>query len=288
MKSALTAAPEGLPPRAPINFFDVTERQAAYEYLSKRSIPLVAHKDGRSAVEGTATLLRVGDDHYLTTVAHTLEAAVDADVSLLVPDRRGGFIPLPGPVEYIPEAADRCNADVGVGRIDDKTAKQLLRVYEPLLLNDIQAPAGPVHGIYAVCGYLGTEPNPSNPTAHLHLSPVYQGEVPAHLQAVTRPDIHFLLELPDEVCDQTGATFPTPSLKGLSGAPLWCMTPSGAVWDPSCLRVLGVQTGVLRGRWIRFTNWGAVAGALGNTYPSLRTPLEDAWNDHSIPWPARE
>jgi len=270
-----------LPTVRPVDFRNGVELEAAGPYLTRRSIPVVAALGGKIGVEGTASIIEIAGQHFLVTVGHLLEGATDSKASILIPDQRGGFIEYDGPITYMAEDDDVDRVDVGVGQLTPALARRLTAIYQPLTLADVYTREEPIADVYAVVGFLASDPAARRPTPRVHVATIYEGEPPEQFRESIKKDVHFLLDLRNQVRDRSDRLVPTPSMKGMSGSPVWCMTaPTGAAWSPSCLRVLAIQTRVLiepTETWIRCTGWGCVAGVLWDMFPATRSALEAAW-----------
>jgi len=79
------------------------------------------------------------------------------------------------------------------------------------------------------------------------------------------PAIDFLLEYPDRFVDLEGKEIPALDVHGISGSPLWAVRPDPmgllANAPEQRLRLVGIETGVIEGEYIRGKRWNLIAAA---------------------------
>lgn len=270
----------------PIDFNDPWQAMAALEFLARRSVPLIQMKDGRPTEIGTGTLVRIAEGAtFLVTAAHVLEEATRPGTLLTIPAAGRGRVALPGLVPLL-EGVRADRADVGIVRVSSEDAQRLGSVYEIIGLRDLMTFTAPFRNEFLICGYplvhQAFRAEAAELTAFAHRSTAYEGESPrelhrrgeVHLEREPLEGVDFLVDCPSMGINGRGETVVAPRLHGMSGAALWGMVEQGEAWSPSTLRVMGVQTGTVAGRWIRCTSWPLVARGIADNWPELRPALE--------------
>lgn len=86
-------------------------------------------------------------------------------------------------------------------------------------------------------------------------------EVPEGAAIPVNSDLDLFFNYDVEALDVEGNPIATPHLRGTSGASVWAYREPEdmRVWSPeSCLKIVGVQSSFLRGRYFRAKSWAAV------------------------------
>lgn len=234
---------------------------------------------------GTGTLVRVAETHVLVTARHVLVDGGECIAEYVRVTNGSGVFSLTDcrVISFRPQESD---LDVAAVVLNPAKAEELSRAgFLFLTFDSVRSGFGAEIGSrYRICGYPssfsppldGRDAEPFTITTTLADPSEAQGTT---LERHFDPRVHLLLRYEDSGQLGDGAKAITTSLKGMSGASVWCewqLSKTNAIlWEPdSHLRVWGVQTGVYpKKRLICATSWHVVAQRLLSECPELRPVL---------------
>jgi hypothetical protein len=242
------------------------EFNAVKQFLIRSTVPLVYESSDVAGIQGTGCLFEQSGNLYFVTAGHVLEG--------LNPDTLG--IPLrqiDSEIFTLGEGlmgwSKNDKFDVGAYRIDDKSFAMQLRQSYTVLSNSNVGPTA-IEGRYIIPGYpratikrVGNTLQPADLT-QVHTG-AYDGEV---IDNRASHDLFF--KWGKEAESLWGHKAETPSLKGISGAPVWLLTENqNAIWSPEgSLCLVGLQVSCdPYDRYIRALSWPVVAAALDELKP---------------------
>ena len=247
------------------------EFNAVKQFLIRSTVPLVYASGEDADIQGTGCLFEQSGHLYFVTAGHVLEG--------LKPETLG--IPLrqiDSEVFTLGEGligwSKNDKFDVGAYRIDDESfAMQLGQSYT--VLNSSNVGQSDLEGRYIISGYpratikrVGNTLKPQDLT-QVHTT-AYRGEV---IGDRSSHDLFF--KWSKEAENLSGRRIETPSLKGISGAPVWLLRENqDAIWSPEgSLCLIGLQVSCDKhDRYIRALSWSIVAAALDRLRPVGSAP----------------
>lgn len=256
---------------------------AAYAFANRSVVPLIGEEtDDGVSLEGTGTLFRFEESYVVVTAEH---------VPRNIPDHRPGLAIGDSDAEiWRPRSTDVYSAgdpyDIAVIHLKDPDlVTALKRTREFLTLDNLLLRDSPALDDFYVHGFprqmAQLDGGILAVTPFSFTAPRYRG--PIDVEGVSVPvdrHKHLLVRMAGDEIDAGGETAQVPDLAGISGCSIWAnQVPSdtGRVWTPhSDLKVIAVQTSVLRNRWIRGTKWAFLSSALRKIEPSLGPALEAA------------
>ena len=226
------------------------EFAATASFMRQASIPLIRDRP-TPAVEGAGFLFKRGGQYFLITAAHVAEL-LRHDV-LGAPVGDGGQIWNFGKGQLAWADAE----DVAAMRIDEATTiGRLEKAGYRLVLDDSNVLSGTGRNAFWLYGFptrlqdgsVAAKGENVEPEPVLISTSTYEGPTD-HVHTEAMPRVYDLnLKFPDRDTD----------IRGISGSPVWCEVDAddAGLWDPRTrFKLAAVQTAVVRGSWIRSTQW---------------------------------
>lgn len=242
------------------------EFAAVKQFLFRSTVPLVYEFGDVAGVQGTGCLFEQSRHLYLVTAGHVLERLNPETLGIPLRQIDSEVFTLgKGLVGW----SKNDQFDVGAYRIDDESFARLLRQsYTVLSISNVGQAS--LEGRYIISGFpcatvkrIGNTLQPKDIT-QIHTRS-YDGEV---LGDRSSHDLFF--NWGSEAESLWGHKTQTPSLKGISGAPVWLLTESkDSIWSPErSLSLIGLQVSCdPDDRYIRALSWPVVAAALDQLKP---------------------
>lgn len=257
---------------------------ALEQFIFRMTLPLITNgPNGRVGI-GTGTLFQSGDDAYIVTAGHVVDAVLNSEDHVLSvpPSPEGGtelFLFSTG-IARSREASDL--RDLAVVKITDRgVARSVLDGWQALTLDHLGS-ATDTDSFYVTAGYPGEYVESSGPALFPGLfcmvSTRYGGEASARN---FDPDVHLLSRHMNTGQLADTSTVESPDLRGISGATTWSLDfeaepPDGDLWKASdYLRAVAVETAYLRGRYVKSTHWKCVASLLARFDRELGTRIAE-------------
>jgi hypothetical protein len=232
------------------------------QFMRTRTIPLVWKADGLTSSVGTGTLFRIADRHFIVTARHIFDeydpqkiayqGRRDSTTSLFTI----GIARLVKPNTPEPDVAV-------IEILEERTKKRLCTGWEFLTLDNVAPPS--VDGLFALMGY-------PESTANSELWVPPKGIVYSRNRIIDPPKEAPNVNTETDLFFEYGATalaeykeVEAPELQGTSGGSVWeYVDLDGGLWAPEkVVKVVGVQSARLRGKYFRAVSWGVVASILG-------------------------
>lgn len=251
------------------------------------TIPIVVLNDGILSQQGTGSLLRVAQRHFLVTAAHVVNGIREHGYKFVVFGKERGYIELVGPFQCL--RRDSANGhdqfDLTIWELD-KEVVEFLADYDFVNLLDVDTSEVFGPDLYCVCGFpaeLSTDGNvdgtPIGFTPHYFLSYPYQGDV-SQLPEYDS-GCHLLLHgQPSDAVAIVGSGN-LPKLNGISGCSIWktnYLAIGPEDWTPAHAKIVAVETGVYRvEKAIKATIWKSVATLIYKAFEDLRPALTLHW-----------
>lgn len=281
MRDYMKPCPPGILPPAipPFNFSDPIEQSLILRHVVPGSIPVFRFVGDTPHELGTGTIFNIDGVHLLVTAAHVVTKLSKDECIVLIGEGGRCF-------RVQCTCASVAEPDVAVLRLSEESVAQLPKGQVVLGLRDVVDFREPFfyRNEFILCGFpvasqvIDRERADLNPLVYRCVA--YEGTPPEEVDLVwERPFIRgvdFLLHLDEEGRHHDGTSGPIPPLNGMSGCPQWGMVP-GTV--PGGMKIFGIQTAVLRRRWVRCTMWGVVAGLICRAWPELRETIRDHFGD---------
>jgi hypothetical protein len=134
-------------------------------------------------------------------------------------------------------------------------------------------------GIFVLSGYPGERAKRRGEGIGGSLLTTYSqrlAEIPEDATPPIDPQIDLFFQYSSETVTRTGETIRAPDLRGTSGASVWeCRElDNNAMWTPEqCLKVVGIQSSFLRGRYFRAKSWAPILTVLQNIDTDLAATI---------------
>jgi hypothetical protein len=239
--------------------------RAIHEFTAKLTVPLLYPQGGHLILLGSGTAFTIASRYFLVTARHLFDGR-DFDVNqvaLLYGFTADSALTL-GPSQiWLP---DKTNVDILIIELQDpETIARLAAVWGYMTLENVSLDASAHH--VAITGY----PDERFEATHERISVV---PVTLFAERLAGPAPEQPLEPPVPGLDvyyvhveeayQVGAGLrKVPGMKGVSGASICAYRErdlGNEMWHPSkVLRAVGVQSGYVKGKYIRSKTWLAVA-----------------------------
>ena len=220
------------------------------------------HKVG---VHGTGTLFKFFDKHFLITAAHVLLATEGYDDNIGIPAGKNSkrALRLYDCTRYCPENKELGNIyDIGVIKLSDIIGELLEKSYQFLNEQNIQFKINRNMYIY-VAGFpniLGTFDETENTFNSTTWNFMSKHKIPEREYSEFDPKAHILVEYRKkyyEGGDEDKLVTAEQDLRGISGCSLWAFEDNQSiVWSAEkCLKVIGIQSGVMEAEYLKGTKW---------------------------------
>jgi len=256
------------------------EFTALQSFMLRSTVPIMAEiVDKKPIPQGTGTLFRLNERHFIVTAKHIFKSDYDSLSSLAIPDGLTGtsFTRIID-AQYTRPSADAF--DVAVVEITNRDSVEAIKHnWNFLTLDNVQfdPPRTPVwivgfpedadwldqtkpfmiKSITVVTELLTTVPPDAEPPVHIGL------------------DLFFLYDKHAHVLDR--GLEPTPELFGVSGASIWELSgqpQNGELWLPEKFaKAVAVQSSFRHSKYIRGKSWLAVAKMLAKMDDELKTVI---------------
>ncbi|WP_297901818.1 hypothetical protein [Metallibacterium sp.] len=242
---------------------------AIRDYILKRTIPILYNVPDRGVLpNGTGTLLRVEDRIFVITACHVFDEGRNfAEFSYPIHPSNGGIstfgsYALMRPTDGL--------IDIAIAELTDaQTKKSLSANWQFCTLSDVCTP--PPEGSFIIAGYPESmiAVTDTRLISNAVMVKTERSSAPTNLELPARAEFELFLKFGRKATSQSGSEIYTPRMKGVSGASVWVVVESASItWSPaSLLRVVGVLWSVDKLRFMRATDWRAVARALQNIFP---------------------
>lgn len=243
--------------------------QAIKAFLVRSTVPLIYESGEATGVQGTGCLFDLKGTLFFVTAGHVLQGVDPNKLGVPIRASNGEIFTLgTGIVGW----SRNDEYDVAAYRIDDaETSQSLRRSYTVLSTSNLEKPV-PEDDHYIVAGYptetitrIGRTLTPRDLT-QIHTC-LYNGEV---LGERTLYDL--FLKLDGTAQSLWGHSVTVPSIKGISGGPVWQVRESvSAIWSPeSSLRLVAIQVSCdpRREQYMRALSWSVVLVALQRLIPN--------------------
>lgn len=250
------------------------QREQIDLYLARCTVPLFWSDDqGREQI-GCGALFRINGNGYFVSARHVVEAAASAR-ELQVPDA-----PFTGRLRLLSLESGvfgHGRFDVSIAPIQAADVEELGEHWEILGVENLGEPRQPREWVHVIQGFpaagieVAADRYSATPTC-LFLSP-YSGDIDGDYE----PGVHIVLGYDREVHVLGGGRQSAPALPGISGSPIWVgVVTAEPVWTPAKqIKVLGVQSAWMKGRYIKGVRWRVVAELFDAIDPVARQLVED-------------
>lgn len=263
------------------------KNRAIMAYVEKSIIPIICdHTEGERRIAGTCgtgSLFEFDDKYFLVTASHLFDAVNEVKewIGIPVAQKNSDIYTLNNCVLSRPDTAEeREKYDIAILCLDNSVARKLKRNYNFLTYANVDRMRSNewfyVSGFPFTFSKLFAATNqvvgiPFRFMSH-HKSPSEED-----LQWYD-PAVHILVEYSDTYYESGINPIPIASpsnLDGISGCSIWNYEddPKG-IWAPqNCLKVVGIQTRVRRGSYIKGTKWGYVINAFASVDQAIHQKL---------------
>jgi len=255
--------------------------------IQRMTIPVYGVQDGQIKVSRTGVLYTIAGYHFILTASHGLRDTVQAGIPLYVLPNEGDP---KGPILSLREAHFHSTEkddlrDVAAIRLTKEVAAQIIP-YRTFIQNDrIASFGGPASGLYYFLGFpeqfVGKTLSGTLRTDPLGvMCQQYAGEVSSGIPY--RPDLHVTLEFESQgIHFWSGKELEPPDIHGISGCGIWriCDFTRAAIerFRPSELRLVALEHGWVRGKYVIGTRMEHALQFLVTAYPDLKRSMSIAY-----------
>lgn len=251
--------------------------------IVRATLPFYAVQNDEIVRDRSGVFLRVGDEYFILTASHHLEAIVGHNIYLYVGWDEEDKVPVPIPdaTFHVTEEDIR---DVAVIKLSREAAKKILSSHEPVGLRDIKFNVDRRPGLFLICGY---------PQAWLHVLPdhleshplpflsgFYEGTPSATADMKYDENLHGLFQFTREALGDGAHPVSLPPFKGIqgvSGCGVWriCTFEEGVEgWSPEKCKLVAIQHRYNEKLSYVHTTWAKYAlDRLTVEYPSVRKAM---------------
>lgn len=268
---------------------DDNERAAVDDFIRQVTVPILLDIGPTPALQGTGTLLSVHDKVFLITARHVLDG-IDPLIFAFPANAQRGHIHTLGSRQILKPTDFRI--DVAAMELQDPEVLELVRSnWRTLTLANVAAPSQTTADqAVLVAGFPAALTKPqggwlggalvSTYTQRIPLVPDEMSDSFVYGSYPHNPDFDLYYDHNNEGTGLDGKPVATPKLEGVSGASIWEFVPqSGLLWTvESGARVVGIQSGYVRGKFLRAVNWKAVALVLDQSDPEISQAVRGAYS----------
>lgn len=239
------------------------------QFMRTRTIPLVWKADGYTSSVGTGTLFKIANRHFIIAARHIFDTYNAEKIAYQARRDNTTSLATIGLARVVkPTTKD---PDVAVIELlEDITKDRLAAGWEFLTLDNV-APAS-VDGVFALMGYpqFTCQSELWTPPKGIVYSSNRIMETPEDAENVN-PDVDLFFEY-GRTAIADGEEIDAPELKGTSGGSVWeYVGLEGGLWAPEkVVKVVGVQSARLKGKYFRAVSWAVIASILNQMDPDLK------------------
>jgi hypothetical protein len=257
------------------------EFTALQKFMLRSTVPVMVEIEEKKPLpQGTGTLFRINDRHFIITARHVFESKVELLSHLALPDdlEGKGFTRILNAVNTVPKDDI---FDVAAIEITNQASVEAIKQNWNFLTLDNVRLAPPTTPVWVV-GYPEGKTRFEEHTGKLIIEPVtivtellpivpIEAEPPVH-QGL---DLFFLYEKTAQVAGR--GIEETPKMLGVSGASIWELIgqpPKGELWVPErFVKSVAVQSSYRHSKYLRGKSWLAVAKLLAKIDSELKEAI---------------
>jgi hypothetical protein len=272
------------------------ELQCHERFLADCTFPLMGVVPGtnKRAISGTGTLFRIAGVDLIVTAAHVAHELHQAGLAipfglksdLVVPRRLTGLVELGHDFEVVVTSED--TSDIALIKLKPTDLERFH--YRSLTLDNVLTPATTDAGssAFVLSGFPAEVVDAERRSDverprifETFLYPKDLAEADPPPDPPLDPAHHFLLSNLGEGRDpKTGEVKPWPKLQGISGCSAWMLVEPAdkGVWAPERqLKIAGMETSALKGKWLRCTRWVSIAELISTAIPETAAEIRRAF-----------
>jgi hypothetical protein len=263
-----------------MNMEQTVRDYAICEYVENSILPIVADYDEKTTktrkagILGTGTLFKFCNKYFLITAAHVLTSTEGYDDYLGIPLGKINIdiLTFQNCTRYFPnDDAVRNIYDIGIIQLSEKLGKLLENNYVFLNENNIQYKINREMNIY-ISGFpcsWGKFDESKNIILGKPFRLMSKYKIPTKRYEEYDPKAHILVEYSDMYYTAGNENEPViaeQDLGGISGSSMWSFEDKQEnVWSAEkCLKVIGIQSGVMKAEYIKGTKWVYMIEAFKN------------------------
>jgi hypothetical protein len=250
---------------------DAEKAAAIKQLMLNVTVPIFCKKREGIDHVSTGTLFEIEDRYFLVTARHVFDDQEVKDFSIPYNPVRSQLYTLG---RFMLHKPDNDAIDVAVLEIQEERTIDAIKKGWRLLKPGTAAIAAP-KGIFMLCGYPSQRMSLTSETVSGSLIMAYTtrlDEVPSDAEGPIDERLDLFFHHATNAADMHGRPSLIPHLGGTSGASVWQYyePPGQSVWAPeTSLRIVGVQSSVLKDRFIRAKSWEFVMAILRKIDPPL-------------------
>jgi hypothetical protein len=234
---------------------------------------------------GSGVLLKIADAAFILSAAHVLKHAEEMELQI-GPMSHGSRVIRPDDAQiWIHKDLDE--VDIGFVRLSEATANELSIHKSFIRMDSLDLRVSdPCSGAYTFLGFPAQYNSPNYDKKEITPLPIHYLCNPL----LNAPEAHAGTSVLFQVTKNTVILSDSqnslieeqriPELNGISGCGMWRLfgvedrVNRLDQWQPSWIRLVGIEHGWVRGKWVKGTFVRHAISLIANTYPELRTSIQ--------------
>jgi hypothetical protein len=256
--------------------------RAFHEFLLHVTLPILFRKDENAGVIGNGTLFKIAGRSFLITAAHIMDDYPVADWAFPTHPRKGRSQGI-STGEYVRPSEP--GLDVCVIELKDPKVIAILDAnWRFLTLNNVWLPDLSANAVL-LAGYPSIRAQFDGENLSGKIFIVRQQykdgdpDIPEDADPLSQ-GVDFFIDYQDAVNEYTEENISRVHIGGMSGCSVWAYRQIGwashMFWSPEVpLRVIGIQSGYVEGKYLRAKSWGAILNTLAGFDDAIKIERDE-------------
>jgi hypothetical protein len=258
------------------------ERWAIHEFFLRVTLPILFRKDENVGIVGNGTLFKIAGRSFLITAGHIMDDYPVADWAFPTHPRKGRSRGISTGVYVRPPdpALDVCVVELQ----DPDVIATLDKNWKFLTLNNVWLADLSANAIL-LAGYPSIRAQFDGENLSGKIFIVRQQykdgdpDIPEGADPLSK-GIDFFINYQDAVNEYTEENISRVHIGGMSGCSVWAYRQIGwaphTFWSPEVpLRVIGIQSGYVAGKYLRAKSWGAILNTLAGFDDAIKIERDE-------------
>ena len=231
-------------------------------------------------MKGSGVLLKIADAAFILSAGHVLKYAEEMELQI-GPMSHGSQLIRPEDGQ-VGVSKDLDDVVIGFVRLSQETANELSIHKSFVRMNNLDIRiSDPCDGAYSFFGFPAKDNSPDYTKKEIAPLPIHYLCMPLLNAPEARSNTSVFLQVTKSriiISDSENSLIEEdrmPELNGISGCGMWRLfgiedrTDRLDQWQPSWIRLVGIEHGWARGKWVKGTFVKHVISLIANTYPEL-------------------
>jgi hypothetical protein len=238
-------------------------------------------------MQGSGVLLKIADAAFVLSAGHVLKQAEDIGIQgvQIGPMAKGSRLIKYGAAE-VTWSNDLTDLDLGFIHLTDSATLELSHHKKFARMDDLDLRTSePFPGAYCILGFPRQFNSPDYAKREISARHFHYLSSPVLNAAEAKPGVSILFELTKDIVtfsdpeNSSSEEIRMPELNGISGCGMWRLygvedrTDRLDKWQPTWIRLVGIEHGWVRRKWVKGTFIRHVIDMIENAYPDLRASL---------------